>query len=221
MIETFGILIPFLAADILNPVLFAFMVYAAGTRRPVVTSSAMLLGHTAAYFGAGIAIALGLEKINHYLANPGSIDYLVALSVGLLLLWVAFPKAKKPRAKRPEDSGSMTPLSAFGLGAVINFIGIPFALPYFAAIDQILKANFAADDTLVLLVAYNLVYALPFLVVPILVATLGERSRHVLQRINGTLDRASAFLMPVLLGLAGLALIADAVLYFTTGEGLF
>ena len=71
------------------------------------------------------------------------------------------------------------------------------------------------------MVAYNLVYALPFLVVPILVATLGERSRPVLQRINGTLDRASAFLMPVLLGVAGLALVADALLYFTTGEGLF
>jgi hypothetical protein len=62
---------------------------------------------------------------------------------------------------------------------------------------------------------------IPFLVVPVLLATLGERSRPVLQRINGTLDRASAFLMPVLLGLAGLALVADAGLYFATGEGLF
>jgi cytochrome c biogenesis protein CcdA len=221
MIETFGILVPFLIADVLNPVLFAFMVYAAGTQRPVVTSSAVLLGHTAAYFGAGIIIALGLEKITHYLANPSSIDYLIALIVGLLLLWVVFPKAKKPETKRPEDSGSMTPLAAFGLGAVINFIGIPFALPYFAAIDQILKANLATGDTLVLLVAYNLAYALPFLVVPILVASLGERSRPVLQRIKGTLDRASALLTPVLLGLAGLTLVADAVLYFTTGEGLF
>jgi cytochrome c biogenesis protein CcdA len=221
MIETFGILVPFLIADILNPVLFAFMVYAAGTRRPVVTSAAMLLGHTAAYFGAGIVIALGLEKITDYLANPGSIDYLIALIVGLLLLWLALPKAKKPETKRPEDSGSMTSLAAFGLGAVINFIGIPFALPYFAAIDQILKANLATGDALVLLVAYNLVYALPFLVVPVLVATLGERSRPVLQGINGALERASAFLMPVLLGLAGLALVSDALLYFTTGEGLF
>lgn len=221
MSGTFGILIPFLIADVLNPVLFAFMVYAAGTRRPVLTSSAMLLGHTVAYFGAGIVIALGLEKITHYLANPSSIDYLIALIVGLLLLWVAFPKAQKAEAKRPEDSGKMTPLSAFGLGAVINFIGIPFALPYFAAIDQILKANYSVGDTLVLLVAYNLAYALPFLIVPVLVATIGERSRPVLQRINGALDRASAFLIPVLLGLAGLALVADAVLYFATGEGLF
>jgi cytochrome c biogenesis protein CcdA len=111
--------------------------------------------------------------------------------------------------------------SFFLLFSLFVYFLLPFALPYFAAIDQILKANFATGDTLVLLVAYNLVYALPFLVVPILVATLGERSRPILQRVNATLDRASAFLMPVLLGLAGLALVADAVLYFTTGKGLF
>jgi cytochrome c biogenesis protein CcdA len=221
MIETFGILIPFLIADVLNPVLFAFMVYAVSMPRPVLTSSAMLLGHTTAYFGAGIVIALGLEKITRYLANPSSVDYLIALVVGLLLLWVAWPTAKKPAAKRPEEGGSMTPLSAFGLGAVINFIGIPFALPYFAAIDQILKANFSTGDGLVLLVAYNLLYALPFLVVPILVASLGERARPILKKINGVLDRAGAVLMPMLLGLAGLALVADALLYFTTGTGLF
>ena len=197
------------------------MVYAVGTPRPVLTSSAMLLGHTAAYFGAGIVIALGLETITRYLANPSTIDYLIALVVGLLLLWVALLAAKKPEAKRPEESGSMTPLSAFGLGAVINFIGIPFALPYFAAIDQVLKANLSTGDSLVLLVAYNLVYALPFLIVPILVTTLGERARPLLQKINATLDRASAVLMPVLLGLAGLALVADALLYFATGKGLF
>jgi hypothetical protein len=51
MTETLGILIPFLIADVLlisdvlNPVLFAFMVYAVGTPRPVLTSSVMLLGH--------------------------------------------------------------------------------------------------------------------------------------------------------------------------------
>jgi cytochrome c biogenesis protein CcdA len=104
---------------------------------------------------------------------------------------------------------------------VINFIGIPFALPYFAAIDQILKANLPPAEVVVLLVAYNLAYALPFLIVPVLVALVGERSRPVLTRINATLDRTSTVLMPIMLGLVGLALIADAVLCFATGEGLF
>jgi hypothetical protein len=34
MIETFGIVTPFLIADVLNPVLFAFMMYAADPAEP-------------------------------------------------------------------------------------------------------------------------------------------------------------------------------------------
>lgn len=221
MTETAATLVPFLIADVVNPVLFAFLVYAAGTSRPLLTSIALLLGHTVAYLGAGIALGLGLEHFTAYLANPNSIDYLIGLLVGLLLLWVAFPSGKKPEQKGPEQRGAVTPLSAFGLGALVNFVGIPFALPYFAAIGQILKANLGAFDALILLVAYNLLYALPFLVVPALVAILGERSQPLLQRINRGLERVSAFLMPALLGLVGLALVADALLFFATGEGLF
>ncbi len=221
MIETAFVLIPFVIADIVNPVLFAFMVYATGSGRPVLNSSALLLGHTAAYFGAGVAIIFGLERIIDYLANPSLIDYLIGLVVGLLLIWVALPGAKKVERKRPEPSQPLTPWSAFGLGAIVNFLGVPFALPYFGAIDQILKANLPLFESLLLLVAYNFLYALPFLSVPVLVASLGKESRPLLQRINGWLDRASAVLMPAMLGLLGLALVADALLYFATGNGLF
>lgn len=100
-------------------------------------------------------------------------------------------------------------------------VGIPFALPYFAAVDQILKAHLPSVEALVLLVAYKVLYALPFLVVPAPVAVLDERSRPLLKRINGMLDRVSAFPMPAILALFGLALAADALLYFTTGKGQF
>lgn len=221
MIDTALILLPILIADVVNPVLFAFLVYAAGSDKPVLNSLALLAGHTVAYFAAGIAVALGLEQIADYLANPSWIDYLIGLALGLLLLWVAWPRASKPEQKKPEQTGTVTPLSAFGTGAIVNFVGIPFALPYFAAVDQILKADLATTEAVLLLVGYNLGYALPFLIVPALVVLLGERSRPLLGRINAALDRGSAFLMPIILGLLGVALVADAVLYFAHGEGLF
>jgi hypothetical protein len=62
---------------------------------------------------------------------------------------------------------------------------------------------------------------LPFTLVPLLALALGERSRPLLARINEKVDRLSAFLMPVMLGLVGVALVADAMRYFATGEGLF
>ncbi len=100
-------------------------------------------------------------------------------------------------------------------------MGLPFALPYFAALDQILKADLTVSGSLLVLVIYNLGYALPFLTVPVLALVLGDGSSEVLSRINDKVDRASTVLMPLMLALVGVALVADAILYFTRGQGLF
>ena len=64
MLDIWTSLIPILLADVLNPVLFAFMVYAAGSDRPVLNSSIMLVGHTTAYLSVGIALAFGMDGIS-------------------------------------------------------------------------------------------------------------------------------------------------------------
>ncbi len=219
--EIWAVLFPILLTDVVNPVLFAFMVFAAGTDRPVLLSSSMLLGHTAAYFGAGIVLALFMEKIAAYFASPHAVDFVIGLILGLVLIWLAL-QSKKDTGKRPdEDTPQLTVLSAFGFGAVINFIGIPFAVPYFAAIDQVLKADYSATQAVLALISYNLAYALPFAMVPVLSAVMGEGAKPILAKINAGLDRVSGFLMPLLLGIIGLALVADAITYFVSGSGLF
>lgn len=221
MIDDAVRLLPFLAVDIVNPVLFAFMVYAAGSNRPILASSMLLLGHMLAYFLFGIVAALGFEQVAAYLANPSLLDYLLGLVIGVLLLWMAVRITVQAPSGKKISEQPLGLLSALGMGAVINFVGIPFALPYFAVVDQILKADLSTAAAVGLIAGYNITYALPFLIVPVLVAILGEKSAALLQRINAALDRISNFLMPVLLGLAGLALIADALLYLFSGEGLF
>ena len=221
MIEIWTVLTPILIADVINPVLFAFMVYAVSTKRPIINSGALLIGHTLAYFSAGIILSLGLERVSHRLANPQQIDFVIGLVVGVLLIWAALGASQQPAKRETTASKQLTPFKALGLGAIVNFVGIPFALPYFAAIDQILKANLTVSDSLILLIGYNLLYALPFVIVPLLVAFMGERSQGLLQRINKLLERISRFLMPVILLLLGAALVADAIRYFMTGEGLF
>jgi hypothetical protein len=71
MSELWATLAPILIVDVINPVLFATMVYAAGTRRAVINSSAILLGHTLAYLGAGIVLALGLEQTREKIEQAG------------------------------------------------------------------------------------------------------------------------------------------------------
>ena len=221
MAELWAVLVAILVTDVLNPVLFAFLVFAAGSEKPVVNSSAVLFGHTLAYFFAGLILALGFDRIADRLSNPHQVDYVIGLIVGLLLLWVAL-RSRSQDAKQPaEADADLTPVKATGIGAVINFVGIPFALPYFAAIDQILKADLTATGAMVTLLGYNLLYALPFAIVPVITAVYRERSRPLLQRINAFLQRISNYLMPVLLAAVGMALLIDAIWYFVSGKGLF
>jgi cytochrome c biogenesis protein CcdA len=219
--EVWTVLFPILLTDIVNPVLFAFMVYAAGARQPVLLSSSMLLGHTAAYFSAGIVLALFMESITARLANPQLIDFVIELILGFVLLWLAFGSRKNTGKRPDEETPDLTVLSAFAFGAVVNFIGIPFAVPYFAAIDHILKTDPSTTEAVLMLLSYNLAYAVPFALVPVLSAVMGERAKPILGRINEVLDKISGFLMPAMLGIIGLALLADALKYFYTGSSLF
>ena len=216
-----GILFPILLSDVLNPVLFAFMIYAVGSKRPVITSSAMLLGHTTAYMTCGVLLAYTIEKLSDRLANPQFIDFVIEFVVAIALLWLVL-RTRKDKGKRPdEQTPEFTVGKAFAFGAVINLIGIPFAVPYFAAIDQLLKSDLDTAGVVIALVAYNLAYALPFALIPVLTAIMGDRSKPILARVNGFMEKASDIIMPVLLLAIGLALLVDSVWYFVHGVSFF
>jgi cellobiose-specific phosphotransferase system component IIC len=70
-------------------------------------------------------------------------------------------------------------------------------------------------------VIYNVSYAVPFVVVPVIVAISGQSAKPLLEKINGFLARASDIVMPWMLGLLGLGLLADSIAYFYRGEGLW
>ena len=219
--SNWGLLFPILLSDVINPVLFTFMVYAAGSRRPVAVSSSMLLGHTVAYLASGVFLAYTIEKLSIRLANPQTIDFVIEFVIACALLWLVL-HTRKDKGKRPdEQTPEFTVWKAFIFGAAVNLIGIPFALPYFAAIDQLLKSDLDTIGVLTGLVIYNFVYALPFLLIPLLTAVMGERSKPLLARVNGLMEKASDIIMPLLLLFIGLALLLDSVWFFVRGESFF
>jgi cytochrome c biogenesis protein CcdA len=221
MTELLPRLIPLLVVDVLNPVLFALMVVAVSTSRPIANSTAFLAGHTASYFLSGIIIALGLDRITDRLNNPLPVDFVIELLIGLSCLWAALASrgGKASESKNPE--GELTPTYCFGYGAVINFIGVPFALPYFAVVGQVLKANLSVESSLLVLVFYNAAYALPFVLVPVAVALMGDSCKPILEKISNLLIGVVDKCMPVILFLLGFALAADALTYLLSGEALW
>ena len=57
--------------------------------------------------------------------------------------------------------------------------------------------------------------------IPLLSAIMGEKSKPLLERINAVMERISDVLMPLMLGLVGLALLADSITFFLHGNSLF
>ena len=221
MIELLQKLIPLLIVDVLNPVLFALMVVTVSTTRPIANSTALLAGHTASYLVSGAIIAIGLNKIADRYNNPLPVDFVIELALGLLCLWAALASRDGAASKERTPERVLTPLFCFSYGAVVNFIGVPFAIPYFAAVNQILKASLSAELSVSALIAYNIAYATPFLLVPILVVLIGERSKPVLTKISGLITSLVDKVMPVLLLFLGLALTADAIGYLVTSKALW
>lgn len=215
------ILTPVLLSDVANPVLFALLVYLAAGPRGVLLSSAALAGHTAAYFSSGVLIAFAFAEITEFMNNPSTLGYVIGGVLGIALLYVAWLSTREAPASEPDDATSETPLSAFITGAIVNFIGIPFGLPYFVAIDQILKAELSLMGSLGMLAGYNLAYMAPFLLVPILTLIMGPNARGVLEKMSAWVEKIGGVLLPLILAGLGVFLILDAGFYFATGEGLY
>ena len=119
-----------------------------------------------------------------------------------------------------NPDGELTPFKCFAFGAIINFIGAPFALPYVAVLDQLLQAELSTAALYTGILGYNLAYALPFASVPLMVGLMGPRAKPLLERVNDVLTRAADTLMPWMMLLLGLFLLADTISYFFTGKPL-
>jgi cytochrome c biogenesis protein CcdA len=219
------ILIPILLTDVINPALLAAVIFTLGSKRPLLNANAVLFGWLSLYFIAGIILALSLESISEFLANPRPIDFYIEIVVGVLLIWLALRCFKKedPRKKEKDygEADSLKTSSAFWIGASINLIGMPFAIPYFAAIDQILKTDLEWFPAVMALLIYNLLYILPFTLLILIRSVYKEKSDHLFASINEKMEKLGNIILPLMLFAIGGILIVDAIKYFVTGEPLF
>jgi cytochrome c biogenesis protein CcdA len=217
MTELLAVITPLLLVDALNPVLFAVLIYAGASSRPVANSSAMLLGHTLAYFVVGLVASQGIEILSHRLDNPQPVDFVIEFVLGIAFIYAALASREGGASETRQPQGELTPLKCLLYGAVINFIGAPFALPYLAVISEIVQSDLSTASAVTVLAGYNFIYALPFLLVPALIAAIGDRAQPVLAKINQFLERGTDLLMPWLMLALGLWLLFDVFYFVTTG----
>ena len=191
--------------------------------RPVLGSVAFLTGIFATYLILGILIALGLssmfDQINVYLTqiwkHPDTLDLITQIIIGVILLVFGF---RRPRARDSRgDSGiseSITPPKAFIIAAGLVIIGMPGALPYLAAIDQLLRADLTRFEVVLALLYYNVLFISPLSVLVFIRVLFPNQSDSIFDFIKDLITKWGRRVIVTLLVILGLVMVVDGIGWF-------
>jgi len=230
--ELLGVLTPiaFLDAGSIIPVAILPMALFLATSRPYLTSTGYAAGIFLPYVGFGVVVAFGLGWIMdavgawfaRFYAAPNVLELVVQIIVGLAALWFGAQMLRGATVPSASQTAApeMSPADAFALGAGTVLVGMPGALPYFAAIDQILRADLDPGSNVIALLYYNAVILLPLLTMMLLHALMGRASRPLFESIAAFATHWGPRAFAVLLVVLGVVLFVDGVSFLAFDQPL-
>lgn len=193
------------------------------TQRPFLTAIAFVAGKFTPHFLFGLLIAVGLDAAFDYLKlrareawqDPDYWLVAVQLIIGIAMIVVAIlvSRGSKDPAS-PKSTKPVTPLGAFSVSAGMTLVGLPGALLYFAAIDQVLRANLASPGVFIAILYYNLVLVSPLLLVVLLRRLLGGMVDPLFAAISRFFERWGKKIVLLALSGVGAVLALDAIGWF-------
>jgi len=223
MFELLISLTPISLIDSLSLLPFAVVVLAMllNGPKPYLTSIGFLLGTMLSYFAAGVLIVFGLGEIIQRVTgiivewwnNPRAIDYILSIVVGiaLILLGYRWAIARRKKAERKQVSSGMRPGEAFVMGAGATIAGLWGALPYFAALDQILKANVSYAEGVIALAYYCLIFISFASALVVIRAVVGARADALFAMVNRLIELWGKRVLITLMIVLGSVMLADGV----------
>lgn len=230
MADLFLVLLPIALVDSISvtPIGLVPLIHILSGRRPQSAAMGLLSGLFLSYLIMALAFLFGLSAVlgkantwlSHRWKNPEPMDFAVEILIGLVLLAFGWPIAAKRKAKSEEKSKEKKlpekPSfgSAFGFGFMINVVGFPGAVPYFAAADQITRANLPASSMVMAVAFYCALFILPLTLLVLMHGMLGARLDGFMQGCRRFFETTGVTIMKVAMILLGLVLIADGVAYF-------
>jgi cytochrome c biogenesis protein CcdA len=164
------------------------------------------------YLGLGVVLMLGLDALSGWFESP--VAYAVQGCAGAALLIYSFVAPGDAKADRsPYQPRSWSLGAMFALGITVTVVEFSTALPYVGAIGLLTSAGLAPASWVPILVAYNLVFVVPPLLLLAAFWRFGERVRPVLERIQARLSISRTTWLWIL-GVVGFFLLADSLANF-------
>jgi hypothetical protein len=222
MTSLFAILIPIALINSLSslPPKMAGVIAALGTRQPYLTGIAFIAGVFVPFFLFGLLLAIGLDSAFDRLKttvmgawqDPSIILIFVQLFIGTTIMALVFRLVRKlDRPATPHAPLQMSPVRVFSLAAGATVLGLPTAIFYFAAIDQVLRADLNALQIVKAILFYNVVYLLPLVLVVLVRRLFGPRADPLFDALRRFFERWGKTMLAVAVSGLGIVLVADAV----------
>ena len=231
-----GELIPILTSIALvdstsiTPVALVPLMQVLAGARPYRVAAAFLVGLYVSYLAMALAFLFGLNALflrfnawlSHRWHHPEPVDFLVELVVGLLLVYFALRRrdVRRERTAGKTVSAEVSPAAAFGFASMLNLVGFPGALPYFAAADAILRADLPSSVAVLSVVYYVLVFVVPLTAIVVLRAVLGRRGDGFMQAVSRFFETWGKRVLMVLMLVLGAVMTVDAVAFWLRGVPL-
>ena len=207
------------ALDSLNPSAIALQVYLLGTPKPIPRSIAFVIGIFIAYWTSGLLAVLGLDRlIQTVIVNSGfslstPLFYIIQFLTGIILLIVGVTLRIPTQSEPVKAPQKLNLARTFLLGMSVTILELPTALPYFAAIEQIVRANLDLFSIASILALYNLIFVLPPIALVVIYLFFHRQSfaLSLIQRINRSIAVYSPHIIRFLILGLGIFLIADSL----------
>ena len=201
----------------------AVVVTSLAARQPYLTAIAFIAGKFLPQFIFGLLIVIGLDSAFDQISvwasdvwrNPNALAVSLQLVIGAIMVVFGYHLSRVgPTPLDNTPSAAMTPANAFTLGAGLTVFGLPANLFYFAAIDQILRADLLIPGTLKAVLFYNVVFLAPLMLVVLSRWLFGTRADPLFEAVaRFTQQRGKRIVFFGMLGI-GAVLVADAIGWF-------
>jgi cytochrome c biogenesis protein CcdA len=207
--------------DSLNPTAISLQIFLLSRPNPIPLTIAFIVGVFLAYWGGGLAIALGFSRILHVFLNRFPWDifanaiHSIQFLLGVVLLVVAYRmKVTSYQTKTPNLKSSLTPLRTLGIGIIATVSDLPTALPYIAAIERIIQSQANLLQIIGLLVFYNLIFVLPLLILLGIYVRLKSQAAAFMEKMSRYFFQIAPKLLKIFLLGLGVFLIAESIRYW-------
>ena len=156
------------------------------------------LGYTSAYTIIVVSVVVfGYRAVENNTEDPSLVLPILLMVLGTLLLWLAQRNRRKPVSENQEEPrffsvvDKITPLKAFGFGAIISVVNIKNLALFLTALSVVVVSDLFITEKIFITLLVVLVFCLSVIIPVVIYIAFPKRAKDMLNSIRQFLNRHS------------------------------